>query len=706
MGMMWRWTIGVIVVGLVMGLAGRAQGERYTWRNVAIEGGGFVTGVCYHPKNARVVYARTDMGGAYRLDEEGKKWLPLQDGVGAEDYTALHGICSLAVDPTDDKKVYMLTGMYLAEWGQDAAVVRSEDRGRTWKRTNLPFKGDANDQGRWCGERMKVDPNLPSVLMTGTHAAQVFKSVDGAVSWEKMAGFPAVAANVFGVVALEFVGGEAGKPTEKVYAGVSRNGGGATVYKSGDGGKTWAAVEGGPGTASGHYLNRMIKDADGNLLLVYSNSASTNMNEAKPKQGWLWRLKTGDDSWQLLHTTSGYGIGAVAVDPRDARVLMISSLAKWSGTIDLWRSVDGGAKWGAVSVKRSGEPAYMKDGWPYPHWVVDMAISPGDGAELLLCGVPGVYRCRNGKEATQAWEFLGAGFEQTAVVDLASPPTGRVQVYSAVLDLSGFGHEDLDVSPANFLPEMDSSLRIDFAQGDVKKMVRTTAQKPFGAASSDAGATWRKFGEVKGVKRGGNAAIGADGGVMVWSPNGTEVMRSVDEGRNWEAVAGLPGGVEVVADRAKGEVFYAYGRGEGRVYRSGDSGKSFAVVNEEVGKKGSRLVAVPGVSGELWRAGEEGLQRSADGGGRWTKVIRVKKAWAVGFGKGKKEGGVAVYMAGVVGEGSGVFRSDDGAETWEEISDREHRYGSVQAVTGDPRVYGRVYLGTNGRGVVVGDIAK
>ena len=50
-----------------------------------------------------------------------------------------------------------------------------------------------------------------------------------------------------------------------------------------------------------------------------------------------------------------------------------------------------------------------------------------------------------------------------------------------------------------------------------------------------------------------------------------------------------------------------------------------------------------------------------------------------------------------------MFRSDDAGATWTEITDPQHQFGLVQAVAGDMRKFGRVSLGTNGRGVFYGD---
>ena len=63
----------------------------------------------------------------------------------------------------------------------------------------------------------------------------------------------------------------------------------------------------------------------------------------------------------------------------------------------------------------------------------------------------------------------------------------------------------------------------------------------------------------------------------------------------------------------------------------------------------------------------------------------------------------ALYMVGNVDGVRGFFRSDDCAASWVRINDDNHQYGLVLHITGDPKKYGRVYVGTHGRGAVYGD---
>lgn len=51
----------------------------YSWSNVKIGGGGgFVPGIVFHPNASGVAYARTDIGGLYKLNSD-DSWTALSD---------------------------------------------------------------------------------------------------------------------------------------------------------------------------------------------------------------------------------------------------------------------------------------------------------------------------------------------------------------------------------------------------------------------------------------------------------------------------------------------------------------------------------------------------------------------------------------------------------------------------------------------------
>ena len=173
-----------------------AQGSKpvaqpYTWKSVQIVGGGFVDGIVFHPTAKGVRYARTDMGSVYRWNEQTKRWDPLLDWVSYEDLN-LMGVESIALDPKDPNRLYLACGTYTNARTPDGAILRSKDRGKTFERTNVPFKFGGNEDGRGNGERMSVDPNNGNVLYLGTRQAGLWKSTDAAVTWHKVDSFPDV----------------------------------------------------------------------------------------------------------------------------------------------------------------------------------------------------------------------------------------------------------------------------------------------------------------------------------------------------------------------------------------------------------------------------------------------------------------------------------------------------------------------------------
>ncbi|MCC5023789.1 MAG: hypothetical protein J6386_13845 [Candidatus Synoicihabitans palmerolidicus] len=97
---------------VVIGMGGEARGAGSTWQAVRLGGGGFVTGVSYHPAESGVAYARTDVGGAYRWKPDLDRWVPLNDDLGRDD-SQLTRVVSLVLDAQDPERVFLACGQYL-----------------------------------------------------------------------------------------------------------------------------------------------------------------------------------------------------------------------------------------------------------------------------------------------------------------------------------------------------------------------------------------------------------------------------------------------------------------------------------------------------------------------------------------------------------------------------------------------------------------
>ncbi len=125
-----------------------AKSEPYIWKNVVTGGGGgFVSGIIFNTKQKDLIYARTDIGGAYRWNPTAKHWIPIQDFLSPDDWN-LYGVESLATDPVDPNRVYIAAGTYTNDWATNGEILRSTDMGNTWQRTKLPFKLGGNMNGR------------------------------------------------------------------------------------------------------------------------------------------------------------------------------------------------------------------------------------------------------------------------------------------------------------------------------------------------------------------------------------------------------------------------------------------------------------------------------------------------------------------------------------------------------------------------------
>ncbi|MGC9664963.1 cellulose binding domain-containing protein [Planosporangium sp. 12N6] len=739
-----------VVTHTATGPATAAAAEPYSWRNAEIAGGGFVPGIIFNQSKKDLVYARTDIGGAYRWNPATGRWIPLLDWVGQDNW-GWNGVASLATDPVDPNRVYVAAGMYTNSWDpNNGAILRSTDQGATWQATPLPFKLGGNMPGRGMGERLAIDPNRNSVLYFGAPSGKgLWRSTDYGVTWAQVTNFPnpgnyvqdpanEYTADNQGVVWVAFdkSTGTAGTATKGIYVGVADKNN--TVYRSTDGGATWQAI---PGAPTGYLAHKGVLDPVNHYLYIATSDTGGPYDGGK---GDVWKYSTTTGAWTRISpipSTSSddyFGYSGLTIDRQHPNTLMVATQVSWWPDIIIFRTTDGGATWTRIwdftgypnrsnryTQDISSAPWLTFGANPSPPetapklgWMTEsLEIDPFNSDRMMYGTGATIY----GTTDLTKWDSGGqitirpmvAGLEETAVLDLISPPTGAPLI-SALGDIGGFRHTDLTKVPAMMFtsPVFTSTTSLDYAEtnpsylvrvGDLDKSARPNDNRV--AFSTDGGANWFQGTEPGGVTGGGTVAAAADGSRFVWAPKGAAVSYSVGFGTSWATSTGIPNEARVESDRVNPKKFY--GVSGGRFYRSTDGGATFTATAATGLPTGTpRFGAVPGREGDIWLAGgANGLLHSTDSGATFTKVSSVGSAINIGFGKAAPgQSYQALYLVGTVDGVTGVFRSDNAGTGWVRINDSQHQYGNAgEAITGDPRVYGRVYLGTNGRGVLYAD---
>ena len=511
----------------------------YEWSNAAISGGGYVPGIIYNQTEEGLVYARTDIGGAYRLNRADNTWIPLLDHVGWDDWNRL-GVLSLATDPVDPERVYAATGMYTNEWDpNNGAILRSDDYGTTWESTPVPFKIGGNMPGRGIGERLQIDPNDNDVLYYGAEQGQgLWRSTDGGESFAQVESFPNVGDFVpdagsgnsylqsnLGVLwtAFDASSSDAAQPTRTIFTAVADTD--DILYRSDDGGETWAPVAGAP---TGFLPHHGVIDDEGRFLYITTSNTSGPYDGS---DGEVWRYGIDDGTWTDITPTQrpvggDFGFGGLTVDKSDPDTLMVVSQIQWWPDVLIFRSTDRGATWSPiwdyaydssgtrVDARYSqsiddvpwlafgheiGGPVPWSEPTPKLGWMVSaLEINPFDSDELMYGTGATIYRSND----LTAWDQPGGvihlqpsafGIEETAIQDLVAP-AGDVDLVSAMLDLGGFVHDDVSTIPQSFQnPYFGGSTSVDAAGLAPEVIVRAGTGGDGAhvvAASVDSGASW------------------------------------------------------------------------------------------------------------------------------------------------------------------------------------------------------------------------
>ncbi|WP_175001385.1 sialidase family protein [Duganella vulcania] len=730
-----------------------------SWTSVKWGGGGYVTGLIYHPTSANVMYARTDIGGAYRWNNSNGSWTPITDGIGFNaGEGSFHGVESIALDPANDNKVYLVTGMYSHNWDGtpiNGRIYASGDRGASWTHYDLPFPVGGNEDARAIGERLKADPTNPSTLFYASRTAGLWKSTNSGQTWTQtgLSSKVLTAAEIqglgtapVGVEQIVFdnsnVGG--GATTWIMYAAIApdyvqKAGLSSTMYKSTNGGFSWTPVPV-PSNVSGYFVPHMLRTSDGNYYVVFNKNAG----QGAQGPGYLYRFGgvTNGETWAQLATTTQGGYGGVSVYGTGATArIALAVTGTWSaGQPVVQLSDNGGATWREIA------DGMQHWGGGYRGWVDDIEIDPANKDHIMHVHGGGVWETWNASAASPSWDVPLNNFEETATLALVTPPAGAPYKFvNSAGDIGTWVQTDLAATPTRApTSAWSNGNAADVLWSDPTYIVSAGALNgspavSFGSWSGDGGNTWSNFATLPAGASANTAESASIATAFrnnaIWAPANSVPSYTTNNGASWTSTnlpalsaVGINRGYRLAVDRKNPNKVYAYDSGgaswsnlAGKVYVSTDGGHNFALSQGSVsanlapnGWNATSLAVNPNVEGDLWLADGNAVYHSTNSGASWTKLNGFATIAANGstgqmqgasvIALGKAQAGAsypaAVYVVGAMNGVWGVYHSDDGGATWARFNDDAHQYGGIGVMAADWNSYGRIYFSGVGRGLV------
>ncbi|MGF1478658.1 MAG: WD40/YVTN/BNR-like repeat-containing protein [Cyanophyceae cyanobacterium] len=650
------------------------------WNQVAIGGGGYVTGIAIHPQDSEVVYLKTDNGGFFRWHPQEQSWSSILDAFPEGNWND-YGGAAIALDPHRPEVVYIAVGKYVNAPG---TIYKSVDYGQTWVQSDLQVPMGGDQDKRWAGERLVVSPGDSNLLLFGSRQNGLWRSTDGGLTWSAVA-FAASPSSEIGLLAIAF---EPESP-ERVYLSAYGDG----IYHSVDGGLTWSRMAHSPRTA--------MQLAIASDTLYVTSAAGVS----RYRRGTWQNITPERQARQLFN--------GLSVHPWNPDNVLVSLGETQSPKI--FHSHDGGQTWQQKRSRLNRTVPWLPTEF-FGDYTAAIAFDPQVPERVWLTDWFGVWRTDNIETRFPLWTNYAQGHEQIVTLALSSPPQGAL-LLSGVADIEGFYHQRLDSYPTERLGYGNNyyqdTYSIAYCAREPTRLVRVGGNRwnstAGGALSRDGGWHWRQlsFPPETLPLRVAISATNPDRFVVIVSEG--QALHTDDGGATWQPAIGLPLGEKgpwnwtqsLAADGVNGDWFYYYA--DGTVYRSEDGGGTFRAVSRLPPADWYSLKTLPGVAGDVWVSlDEQGLYHSTDGGETFTPI---DVAQAVLFSFGKPPGGSdipSLYLYGVRGDRSGFFRSLDLGATWSQLV-------AAAVPPGPPRVinvleasqqqFGLLFVGTDGRGI-------
>lgn len=348
--------------------------DAFRWRMIGPHRGGRTVGAVGVPQQPGTFYMGVNNGGVWKTTDYGRVWTPIFDD------QPTGSIGDVAVAPSNPDVIYVGTGEGLQrpDLSVGNGMYKSTDGGKTWKHLGL-------DKVQQIGG-LAVDPtdeNRVFVAALGKPYGPnpergIYRSLDGGNTWEKVLYMDentgaiqvTIDPNNPQVVFADMWAGRLAPWENGMW-----NGKESGLFKSTDGGLSWKKITVGLPTTE-QRLGRI------GFCIAPSDSKRMYATVDAGLESGIYRSDDAGESWYRIQTDDRYwGRGSdfaeIKVDPKNADIV-------YDANVVTWKSIDGGKNWTAFRGAPGGDDYHRI--WIHPNDPKVILIASDQGAIITVNG--------------------------------------------------------------------------------------------------------------------------------------------------------------------------------------------------------------------------------------------------------------------------------------------------------------------------------